>query len=478
VKAREKFDIIRSALASEITLIEASAGTGKTYTISGLVLRMVLEKQLAIEEILVTTYTELATAELRDRIRNLLFQALTAFQIGESEDELIQPLVRRYKSDEQAQRRLSIALQSFDGASIYTIHGFAQRMLRDRAFESGALFDAELIADQSDILHEITDDFWRKHFYSGEPIVTTFAIKNGLTLEKFFRHITELTNNPTLVVIPPPLQDIETIKAECAAIWNKLRDCWNRCEGQIRTIFEQNAWAKYTHGNPAKMAILLAKLGKCLSNAAGAQDQLDCIEKFAFSTIEKSVRVRFNAPKHELFTLCDSLLNSERKLCVSLQAEFFAWARQEMKRRKVKRNVLSFDDMLTRFDEALSREGERCSRAQSASDSKPHWLTSSRTPIRSNTRFFKRSMAGERCRSFLSVIPNRQSTGFAAPTFLPTLRRRHQRQTNSHLAKTGAQQLSLFALLTRSSNSTSVRSFLTASHSNQSKPLENAITSR
>ncbi len=357
MKAREKFDIIRSALASEITLIEASAGTGKTYTISGLVLRLVLEKQLAIEEILVTTYTELATAELRDRIRNLLFQALTAFQIGKSEDELIQPLVRRYKSDEQAQRRLSIALQSFDGASIYTIHGFAQRMLRDRAFESGALFDAELIADQSDILHEITDDFWRKHFYSGEPIVTTFAIKNGLTLEKFFRHITELTKNPTLVVIPPPLQDIETIKAECAAIWNKLRDCWNRCEGQIRTIFEQNAWAKYTHGNPAKMAILLAKLGKCLSNAAGAEDQLDCIEKFAFSMIEKSVRVRFNAPKHELFTLCDSLLNSERKLCVSLQAEFFAWARQEMKRRKVKRNVLSFDDMLTQFDEALSGEG-------------------------------------------------------------------------------------------------------------------------
>ena len=105
------------------------------------------------------------------------------------------------------------------------------------------------------------------------------------------------------------------------------------------------------------MAILLAKLGKCLSNAAGAQDQLDCIEKFAFSTIEKSVRVRFNAPQHELFTLCDCLLNSERKLCISLQAEFFAWARQEMKRRKVKRNVLSFDDMLTRFDEALSGEG-------------------------------------------------------------------------------------------------------------------------
>jgi exodeoxyribonuclease V beta subunit len=357
VKAREKFDIIRSALASEITLIEASAGTGKTYTISGLVLRLVLEKQLAIEEILVTTYTELATAELRDRIRNLLFQALTAFQTGESEDELIQPLVRRYKVDEQAQRRLSIALQSFDGASIYTIHGFAQRMLRDRAFESGALFDAELITDQNDILHEITDDFWRRHFYSGEPIVTTFALKNGLTPEKFFRHITELTKNPTLVVIPSPNADTETIKAECAAIWNKLRDCWNRCEGQIRTIFEQNAWAKYTHGDPVKMASSLAKLGKCLSTAAGEEGELECIKIFAVSALEKSTRVRCSTPRHELFTLCERLIESEEKLRVSLQAEFFAWARQEMKRRKVKRNVLSFDDMLTRFDEALSGDG-------------------------------------------------------------------------------------------------------------------------
>ena len=97
MQARQNFDIRRSALTSELTLIEASAGTGKTYTISGLVLRLVLEKQLAIEEILVTTYTELATAELRERIRDLLFQALTAFQTGESEDELIQPLLSQYR---------------------------------------------------------------------------------------------------------------------------------------------------------------------------------------------------------------------------------------------------------------------------------------------------------------------------------------------------------------------------------------------
>jgi exodeoxyribonuclease V beta subunit len=356
MQPRQNFDIRRSALTSELTLIEASAGTGKTYTISGLVLRLVLEKQLAIEEILVTTYTELATAELRERIRDLLFQALTAFQRGESKDELIELLLSQYRSDRQAQRRLSIALQSFDGASIYTIHGFAQRMLRDRAFESGALFDAELITEQSDILHEITDDFWRRHFYLGEPIVTTFALKNGLTPEKFFRHITELTRNPKLVVIPSARADIETLKVECAAIWNQLRLCWSREEEQIRAIFKQNGWAKHTHGNADKMALLLAQLGHCLSDAAGAQDQLDCLKKFTLSDILRSVRAGHRAPEHELFMLCDRLLISEKNLCLGLQSEFFAWALREMKRRKVQRNVLSFDDLLTRLDEALSGE--------------------------------------------------------------------------------------------------------------------------
>jgi exodeoxyribonuclease V beta subunit len=357
MQARQNFDIRRSALTSELTLIEASAGTGKTYTISGLVLRLVLEKHLAIEEILVTTYTELATAELRERIRDLLFQALTGFQTGESEDELIQPLLSQYRSDEQAQHRLSIALQSFDGASIYTIHGFAQRMLRDRAFESGALFDAELITEQSDILHEITDDFWRLHFYLGEPIVTTFALKNGLTPERFFRHIIELTRNPKLVVIPSSGANIETLKDECGVIWNRLRLCWGREEGQIRAIFKQNSWAKFTHGNADKMAVLLAQLGNCLSDAAGAQDQMECLKKFALSDILRSVRTGQSAPQHELFKLCERLLIIEKDLCVGLQAEFFAWALQEMKRRKVQRNVLSFDDLLTRLDEALDGEG-------------------------------------------------------------------------------------------------------------------------
>src|SRR3954453_19272791 len=77
VKTREKFDLLETEIANDAMLIEASAGTGKTFTISFLVLRLLLERpELTIDRILVTTFTELATADLRGRIRERLRDAL------------------------------------------------------------------------------------------------------------------------------------------------------------------------------------------------------------------------------------------------------------------------------------------------------------------------------------------------------------------------------------------------------------------
>ena len=70
------FDITTAPLDGGVTLIEASAGTGKTYSITGLILRLILEKHLPIRDILAVTFTEAATQELRDRIRRRLQSAL------------------------------------------------------------------------------------------------------------------------------------------------------------------------------------------------------------------------------------------------------------------------------------------------------------------------------------------------------------------------------------------------------------------
>ncbi|MBA3962344.1 MAG: UvrD-helicase domain-containing protein [Chthoniobacterales bacterium] len=213
---RRQFDLIETPLEEGRTLIEASAGTGKTYTIAGIVLRLILEKDFLVKEILVTTYTELATEELRDRIRRLLRDTLTAFKFGslsaDQPNELITALLQRVDSN-LALRRLDLALQTFDEAPIYTIHGFCQRMLQDHAFESAGLFDRELIRDQTHILGEIVDDFWRAHFYYGDPILAGLK-DSDLKPQKLLNLLIGLTNNPTLVVEPDTGEQFEELTRE------------------------------------------------------------------------------------------------------------------------------------------------------------------------------------------------------------------------------------------------------------------------
>jgi exodeoxyribonuclease V beta subunit len=134
-----------SAPLEGINLIEASAGTGKTYTITTLFIRLILEKHLTVDKILVVTFTEAATEELRDRIRRRLRDALLAFQQGESKDEVLAGLMQHCTNHQDAIFRLTNALRGFDEAAIFTIHSFCRQMLQENAFESGVFFDIELV---------------------------------------------------------------------------------------------------------------------------------------------------------------------------------------------------------------------------------------------------------------------------------------------------------------------------------------------
>ncbi|MGL5225375.1 MAG: UvrD-helicase domain-containing protein, partial [Aeromonas sp.] len=171
-------------------LIEASAGTGKTYTIAGLYLRLLLghgplieegvdagqpsahERPLSVTEILVVTFTEAATAELRGRIRARIHEARLAFMRGESKDDLLAQLLVEVEDHELAARRLLAAERQMDEAAVFTIHGFCQRMLKQNAFESGALFETEFLTDDSQIRLQAVSDYWRSEFY---PVDKTLA---------------------------------------------------------------------------------------------------------------------------------------------------------------------------------------------------------------------------------------------------------------------------------------------------------------
>jgi exodeoxyribonuclease V beta subunit len=158
-----RFDLLEAPIEG-VTLVEASAGTGKTYAIATLFLRLLLERDLAVDEVLVVTFTEAATMELRDRVRRRLRDAVRAFENpkGSDHDPELLRLVARSRRPDHDGKRLSAALLGMDAAAIHTIHGFCQRVLRDSAFDSGVAFETELITDISALRDEIVHDFWAR----------------------------------------------------------------------------------------------------------------------------------------------------------------------------------------------------------------------------------------------------------------------------------------------------------------------------
>ena len=159
-------------------LIEASAGTGKTWTIAALYVRLVLghggeqafARALLPSEILVMTFTRAATRELSHRVRERLSQAAAWFR-GELalEEPFLAELAAAYPDEEAriaAAHRLALAAETMDEAAIFTIDGWCNRMLGEHAFDSGSRFDEELISDESRLFEDAAHDYWRQHVYA------------------------------------------------------------------------------------------------------------------------------------------------------------------------------------------------------------------------------------------------------------------------------------------------------------------------
>ncbi len=145
-------------------LIEASAGTGKTWTISSLYLRLIVELGLLPEQILVVTFTKAATAELKDRIRLRMLQLrelLREHQPLDVDDNFTAELLEQGLEPELMLDRINRAIQVFDDAAILTIHGFCQRALSDYAFESGQTLTMDMLADESELFNQAVTDYWR-----------------------------------------------------------------------------------------------------------------------------------------------------------------------------------------------------------------------------------------------------------------------------------------------------------------------------
>ncbi len=193
---------------SGIHLVAASAGTGKTYSIQTLYLRLLLLQQLTVRQILVVTFTNAATKELRERLQRVLRDALEHLEgcAGRTEARVVQ-LVDLARSEgastEGLLHAVRQALLDFDLASIYTIHGFCQRMLHRFAFETGQAFDLEPLENSDAEIIRICRDWWRRHVYGADPERLALLEEQGISLSLLTEVVKRCIAKPDATLLPP-----------------------------------------------------------------------------------------------------------------------------------------------------------------------------------------------------------------------------------------------------------------------------------
>ena len=357
----ESLDPLRLPLIGE-RLIEASAGTGKTFTIAALYLRLLLglggeaayPRAISVEELLVVTFTEAATEELRGRIRSNIHELRIACLRGESDNPLYSALLAEIADKDDAAKTLLLAERQMDEAAVFTIHGFCQRMLSLNAFESGMLFEQQLIEDESRLRYQACADFWRRHCY---PLTRDIAA----VIHDVWKGPRDLLKSldrwlqgeaPQLKSPPAPDETLAERHQQIIARIDSLKQQWREQVGEIEGVLENSGLdrRKFNRGNQGKW---MEKVNAWAQEETLSYQLPDALEKFAQSFLLERTKAGGEPPVHPLFSAVESLLASSLTLTDLVLARAMVEIRDAVAREKRRRGELGFDDMLSRLDEAL-----------------------------------------------------------------------------------------------------------------------------
>lgn len=346
------FNAATYPLEKGVTLIEASAGTGKTYSIASLFLRLILELGVPVQSILAVTYTTAATKELRERIRTRLHAAARDLARGASEDPIVAHYLDTHPDTEPGRRALNLAEQCFDEARIFTIHGFCQRVLQERAFESGSRYEAELIPDARPLLEEAAADFWRSRFHEASPLLAALALAQGESPEGWVELLEQTRNHPNLHLLPEPEpESCDRLAARLEAAFAALRSEWSACGAPLEALLQADKTLR--PGERTRRIALLPVLERLGNGSDPDTELIEALEAFSVTAIAEAAGKNKTPLAHPFFERCEALGRLAAAFFNQLTHEALAHAAEELPRRKQSRNVMTYDDLLTRVHAAL-----------------------------------------------------------------------------------------------------------------------------
>lgn len=373
---------------NQSVLIEASAGTGKTYTMANLYLRLILGvgcEPLSAEQILVVTFTKAATQELRDRIRAKLGSVAGCFADPESDeakqafqDPFLHGLFQAVRGDlPKARLRLKIAEREMDLAAIFTIDSFCQKMLFQYAFDSGVRFDIDLQTDESPLLKRLSEETWRELFYPADFAETALVAQILRTPEQALSLV-----KPYLSGMLPPFNRDQSALLECdhcqttadfLAFITQVKQYWRTYGQEMVSLIRDNLnQAKTLNGSSYKESYLenwQSQLdewanGETLTfpyNAKSEKQDKYYLNRFSQSFIVSKTNKGKTPLAHPHFEQVEQFICGYTEkfgtlyedIRIRMTVKFFHTLRQKLTDYKQSHIEKNFTDMLTYFHQAL-----------------------------------------------------------------------------------------------------------------------------
>jgi exodeoxyribonuclease V beta subunit len=378
-----------------IRLLEASAGTGKTFALAHLVLRLVTEEGLSLRRLLVVTYTEAAAAELRDRIGRRLQEALASLAgpapdaDAASVDPVLQEWLERLAIQaaqpvDRLRGMLLLALEELDGADITTIHGFCRRTLERQSLEAGCSPQQRLEGDASRLIEEVVHDYWQRQVLPLSAPSLAGLGACGVNPEALASLLLRLDGDPALALDPLPAGlELEVPFADqwpalWQRSWSQFRKEWDLRSEALQQDFEAAAeqWhsatgaktgsysRRFRNGGPrAKVEAWLAQAEAQV--AAGDYEAVlqqkpltDIFHPGAFSSQARKVEGHRSAPSLPQRPLLEAVAALVDGPAEALLAHVCHWGRRELRQRRQRGGATSFAGLLEALDPGLDALGQ------------------------------------------------------------------------------------------------------------------------
>ncbi len=340
-------------------LIEASAGTGKTYSIAIMVLRLILEKRISVKEILMVTFTKAAVAELEERIRLFIREAHKVSGENQITDAAITKVVEQAIRDstrKEVQQLLKEAVLFLDETSVLTIHGFCQQTLTEFAFETNQLFGSETLNDIASLIDREVNKFWREnittlhinllgqlieHGLKRSDIVS--VLKDHISGKKYF----EYDENESYSLCGEDQVSFSATIKELTEKDKEIKECVydhiKKNSARLKTISESNRHAQ------ASVLHLIDTPAEFLNTIVSRKDKI-YIDKLYGDIIEQ----------HDE---CDKLIQDKNDIIQSVINKIYCHAigtvTAAIDKYKQRNSLLAFDDMIVNLHKAIVSDNNK-----------------------------------------------------------------------------------------------------------------------